>query len=636
LRQRLQDIAAVAVCLALVLAFAGPMLRLCELQDGQRVCRWVFAQGGGTDDWRMFSGAWEATRVSILQYHQWPSWNPWHCGGVVLYQDPQAGFPGPLFLLTFWWLPAVAGMKVWILGHLFAGALGAWAVVRSRGGHLGEGLLAAAMVSACGFCAEHFGGGHASFAPFLLFPWILLAHRKALVDPRWSVATAALLAVCVMSGATYPLPLMAVGLALDTLLRLGDPTARRGMLVALPLTALLFVLLAGIRLLPVLAFLLEHPRLMPLDDSMTLAEVVQTWVVRDHPRAFPGHVYVWPEYGNYIGVVPVVLLGMSLVVGAVRRDTLRDDRRVDLFLLAGLVWCALGNIPGASLFGLLHELPVFRSLRVPSRFLHPVTVVAALAVSALLIDTRKRLESLRIRPTLLRAFILAECVLALGVAIDICRSNSPRLQQGVDPPIPAGVASPRFHQNPAAPYWRWPTFPVAGVGTPACYAAFDWEAPRGLWMGEVPQERLDPPDAGTVQPTRWSPNALSWTVELRQPATLLVNQHADSGWGTDVGEVTERDGLVSLALPAGRHTVTLRHSPRGLGAGALLSLLGIALAVWVVRRLTPERSEDLLARAATRLREAPQDAPAEPPAEPPAETPPPTTPDRSATPSPDP
>jgi hypothetical protein len=435
-KQRLQDVAGVVACVALVLAFAGPMLRMCTVEDGQRVCRWVFTQGGSTDDWRMFSGAWESARVSILQYHQWPSWNPWHCGGVVLYQDPQAGFPGPLFLLTFWWLPAVAGMKVWLLGHLLAGALGAWAVVRSRGGHPGEGLVAASMVAACGFCAEHFGGGHASFAPFLLFPWVLLAHRKALAAPRWSVVTAALLAVCVLSGATYPLPLMAVGLGLDCLVRLRDPAARRAMLVTLPLTAALFVLLAGIRLLPVLAFLLEHPRLMPLDDSMTVAEVIQTWTTRDHPRPFPGHVYVWPEYGNYIGVVPVVLLGVALVAAAVRRDALGPDRRVDVAVLVGLVWCALGNIPGFSLFGLLHELPVYRSLRVPSRFLHPATVAAALAVSALLVDTRRLLEARGLRPRLLRAFVVAECLLALGLA----RGHLP-------------------HQRAAAPAGRRPTHP---------------------------------------------------------------------------------------------------------------------------------------------------------------------------------
>jgi hypothetical protein len=49
------------------------------------------------------------------------------------------------------------------------------------------------------------------------------------------------------------------------------------------------------------------------------------------------------------------------------------------------VWCALGNVAGPSLFGLLHKLPIYASLRVPSRFLGPATaVLGLLAVTALM------------------------------------------------------------------------------------------------------------------------------------------------------------------------------------------------------------------------------------------------------------
>jgi hypothetical protein len=68
---------------------------------------------------------WEAARVALTDFHQLPSWNPYHCGGVVLYQDPQAPFPGPLFLLTFFWLPAIVALKVWEIIHLIAAAFGA-------------------------------------------------------------------------------------------------------------------------------------------------------------------------------------------------------------------------------------------------------------------------------------------------------------------------------------------------------------------------------------------------------------------------------------------------------------------------------------------------------------------------------
>ncbi len=590
-----EPIAAVA-CAAVALAFAAPTVRACA-PDGDTVrCVWTATHTPSTDDWRAFAGAWEAARVAVSDFAQVPSWNPYHCGGVVLFSDPQSPALAPLFLLLLW-LPTAAAMKLWIALHLVAGALGARALARSYGANLPEQLLAATLVSACGFCAEHFGGGHLSFTPFLLFPWVLLAHRRAIADPRWSVLTASLLALTVYEGGTYPLPLMAVGLAADALARVTDPDDRRGMLTSLPLTAVLFVLLAGFRLVPVLAFLSEHPRLMPLDDQMTVAEVVQAWTTRAHERAFPGHTYVWPEYGDYIGAVPVVLLAVGVVVSLAKRDGLTRDRRVDLALLVALVWCALGNIPGFSLFGLLHELPVYRSLRVPSRFLYPATVALALVVARLLVDLRSTLDAQRARRGVVTAFAFLECALAVGVAHDVVKTNSPRLQVGADPVFPREPAARRFTQQPGGDYWRWPTYPVRGVGTPVCYVAFDWPVAPGLRLGDVPQEQLSPPDAGTVTAGAWSPNTLRFTVDLSRPASLVVNQNTDSGWSASEGTIDRGQALLTVDLPAGRREVVLRHRPRGLWLGALMTLAGLALSALVARRLSAERLAQIRGRA---------------------------------------
>src|SRR5206468_168178 len=89
-------------------------------------------------------------------------------------------FPGPLFLLTYFWLPTAVAMKVWIFAHLVCGTLGARALVADRGGNAAEQLLGAAVMAACGFFAEHIGGGHLSFTPFLYLPLILWAFRRAI------------------------------------------------------------------------------------------------------------------------------------------------------------------------------------------------------------------------------------------------------------------------------------------------------------------------------------------------------------------------------------------------------------------------------------------------------------------------
>ena len=263
------DVWTIVGCVAIALGLAAPMFVTC----GAGGCHASLQHLGSTDDWRHFAMLWEAARVALGDFHQFPSWNPYHCGGLVLYQHPESPFPGPFFLLTFFWLPTAVAMKVWIVAHLVCGALGARALCADRGGGAAEQLLGAALMAASGFFAQHLGGGHLSFTPFLYLPLILWAFRRSLRDVRYAVVVAGLFAVTVLEGGTYPAPLMAVALAAECLARLGSAEDRRGMGRALPVIAVLFVLLAGVRLLPELHYLREHPRLEPLDDGIGLGEI---------------------------------------------------------------------------------------------------------------------------------------------------------------------------------------------------------------------------------------------------------------------------------------------------------------------------------------------------------------------------
>jgi hypothetical protein len=588
-------------CVAIALGLAGPMFVTC----GVGGCRVSLLHLGSTDDWRHFAMLWEAARVALADFHQFPSWNPYHCGGLVLYQHPESPFPGPLFLLTFFWLPTAAAMKLWIVAHLVCGTLGARALVADRGGGAAEQILAAALMAASGFFAQHIGGGHLSFTPFLYLPLIVWAFRRALRDLRYAVLVAGLFAVTVLEGGTYPAPLMAVALAAECLARLGSAEDRRGMARAVPVIAVLFVLLAGVRLLPALHYLHEHPRIEPLDDGIGLGEVFSFWTTREHARRMATHGYVWPEYDTYVGVVPVVLMLAGVLVALAVRDPRRRERRIDLAMFAALVWCALGRVRPLSLAALLHALPIFRSLRVPSRFLGPAMVGFGLLAAGALPAGRRFVEGRGPRVALAaRAIAL---VLALGVALDVCLTNQRVMQQGLDPELPAGPASADFFQNTGADYARLPTYPVAGYGTRGCYVALEWKPAPGIVDGRGPQVRLEPPTAGKILSTRWSPNELHFDLQLDAPAIVVLNQNYETGWHVNGGEklgayvVPERRfwdirarpeelpvkgaiGLLALSLGPGTHHSALWHRPPLLWPGALLSLLGVGLSVAILRR----------------------------------------------------
>jgi hypothetical protein len=300
----------------------------------------------------------------------------------------------------------------------------------------------------------------------------------------------------------------------------------------------------------------------------------------------------------------------GVLVALAVRDPGRRERRIDLALFATLLWCALGRIKPLSLAALLHALPIFRSLRVPSRFLGPAMVGFGLLAATALAAGRRLAEKRGPRVGRRRRVIGAiELALVLGVVLDICLVNQRVMQQGLDPRMPQTPASAAFFQNTGADYGRLPTFPVGGFGTRACYVALEWKPAPGITDGRGAQARVEPPAAGTVVETRWSPNRLELDVRLDAPATVIVNQNYETGWNADadadatVGAyvVPERRfwdirarpaelpvkgaiGLLAVSLPAGAHHLVLHHRPPWLWLGAFLSLVGVALSVVLLRR----------------------------------------------------
>ena len=132
-----------------------------------------------------------------------------------------------------------------------------------------------------------------------------------------------------------------------------------------------------------------------------------------------------------------------------------------------------------------------------------------------------------------------------------------------------------------------------------------------------------------MTPVLWSPNRIELDVKLRSPSVVIVNQNYESGWQVIagpktagigawlagqhhqwlrssgiVGEVpTPPVGMLSVAMPAGNNRLILRHRPPRLAAGVVLTVLGIALAIAVLRLLTPVRIARWRAQLTARLSE---------------------------------
>jgi len=242
---------------------------------------------------------------------------------------------------------------------------------------------------------------------------------------------------------------------------------------------------------------------------------------------------------------------------------------------------------------LLHHLPIFRDLRVPSRY----QVMLAIGVPLLCAFA---LDDLRARKFWRTGFTIAVIVIcaADGLAFDWARYN-----KAFDLRWTLPAAGAPFYQ--VVGEWRSMMSNVfENHGAIGC----DEEAPlqRALKLdeGPLPQARVEDPTTGRIGLLRWTPNRVELDVDLRAPSVVSVNENWNEHWRVEligdarraeygevvrVGPKLERDkdgGRLGARVPAGRYTVAFIYRPRSFVAGAITSALAIPLAIaaWLFLR----------------------------------------------------
>jgi hypothetical protein len=536
----------------------------------------------GLGDWQMVHHNWEVGWVALTRHGEWPLWDPYHCGGVTMLGNPESQHFSPWFLLAFLIGPT-AGIKAMLVAHTALGVLGmrgyAREVLRLSAP---AAWLAAISWAFSGFFAWHGAGGHGTFLAFAYLPWLLLAWRRALLDVRHAVPVALLLALTVAEGGTYPLPYMGLALALEALLLLGRPEARLPSLRAALVVGVLFPLVAAVRVLPILEALRRFPRTMASIDRMSLADLVTALTERTHEWRWPGHEFVWPEYGAFMGWTVLALAAVSLFL---LRSTDRTRRRAVLMhaaLAALFLALILGNGPLRP-WPWLHALPVFDALRVPSRFFGVATfylaILAGFALDALASPASPR-------STMRRSAMVMAWIITLGAATDIAVVTRPIVDRWKAAPIEPALAADTFHLVHVADYnSRYARLPRENLGTTGCYeGAMRWNVAPGLWLGDVPQVRVPAP-ARLLESAR-TPSRLFADLDVPAPTRVVWNSNFDPGWQTNLGTVVDDAGRLAVDVPAGRYRLKLRFFPALLTPALAGSALGLltALVLWTSGR----------------------------------------------------
>ncbi|MFZ5534552.1 MAG: hypothetical protein ACOY3M_00095 [Patescibacteria group bacterium] len=335
----------------------------------------------GIQDWDQ-NFAWsEFTRQSFLEYHQFPFWDPYRCGGSVHFANPQIGVLSltTLFVVLF---GTVTGIKISIFAHGLIGFLGCFLLARQQGISRYGSSLASILYSFSGITGSFLSTGMVVFINTAYTPYLLYCFLRAREHVGWSILAGLVGAVSFYFD--YHIPLLLVGLLfivsfLESLL-----AGKSDILASFARFIGIFVLLISPKLLLSVQLLNQFPVAPSGSSGYTIANLFYFLLSRQQSLV-DGNSIRWhiDEASLYIGIIPF-LLGAGYFWK--NKKGLLRYRLLFLWLLVSL-WLMMGDRIPVSLFGAMQNLPFMESFRVAERyrflFIIPVALFAGLGIERL-------------------------------------------------------------------------------------------------------------------------------------------------------------------------------------------------------------------------------------------------------------
>ncbi len=546
----------------------------------------------GFHDWDVEAAYRYITVVSLKQYHEGPWWHPWLCGGFPAFGDTEtaSNFLSPylpLYLLT----DLRVAMRLEVLGGGLTGLVGTFLLARRFSRSAALCALVAALYVLNGRWALQAAAGHTWHLQYGLLPWALLFYERALEPGRIqnAIGTGVALACMVLWGGIYPLPQSAVILSCYALLLCAFTRSARPAL-ALAVAGAVAIGLGAPKLFAILDHMDRVPRLIESREVIGIAELLVMFTAPDQHfgvRPVRTPAYNWHEWGIYIGPLGVALLGVAVVFA-------RGQRGQPLKIIALLLLLlGFGAFHESAPWSILHQLPVFASQHVPSRWHYPMLLLWGLAF---LTAVGPYVDRWLDRFPALDLWLLLPLAL---FCMDIGRVARQPFEQAFWMEKPEHIqALPLFehHTNGSVNYLRRDWAPpmllsmMANTGVIACYGV-DPSFKPGAVAADAPgyRGRVYVEGAGAAEISDWSPNHALVRVAGAQAGSLVVyNMNYDPSWSANGVPALDYRGLVATRLTGDVAQVDFRYFPRTLPYSLLLFSCTLFGAAWGLGR-TRER-----------------------------------------------
>ncbi len=347
----------------------------------------------------------EAMRRSILEFHQFPWWNPWVSGGVPLFANPQFGLFSiqTIFVLIF---GSIYGTKLAILAYLLIGFWGFRTLFISSFKAAAVRSTLLAYIWTFGTFLTQRSSGHLTFFVIQFFPWALLLYlNRAKVNKSW-LKLGTLLSLMSLTAAHNVTVMIYFVLAIIILLTTIKLDVSRANLYKITFsikktdvsfwikTIPIFILFSSYRLFFTTQYLRDFPRsheILSTEPSIGIPKaILAIFGPLIHYKNSPSvPQWSWLEASSYISIFSlfvVCLIIYAVLYKRAKTETVSKNFvfRWEIFLVAfcSFFVLALGDILGKySLYEILRKLPIFSEMRVAVRWLAwcSITVIMFIA-----------------------------------------------------------------------------------------------------------------------------------------------------------------------------------------------------------------------------------------------------------------
>lgn len=562
----------------------------------------------GYHDWDMILSERAYMRETIFKYHQIPLWNPYFCGGNSFIGDPL--FPTlSLSLILPVLFPPITGMKINLVIFLVIGMYGMFLLSKHYRLRGFSSLLPSFVFMLSSLFAAHIAEGHVYYLTMSWLPYTFLFFLKSSKKKIYLILSAFFVSLTFLSGGIFLTFMLFIFFFFYSLLIFFN---KKQIKIFMHLAIIFFLMIGftAFKSIPTV-FYLKNSQLMDrnrtnLLDKTDINKVYNQFLSHNQSiRAIPnneneGRTWEWHEYSSYIGILPITLFLMGILLFYKKHWVLIISALVFLFVSFG----AFYNI---NPWKLLSILPVFSSMRVPSRFLliflFPFSIIVGITFSYF---EAKYLTKSLFKKTIalfIISFILIDLILVARPLLDEALTDIPfklepsgEFKQSVNffadyekdfNQSQLGLFLGNISKgNPPKYYYSFHPNTVMNRGTIDCDHNYTANANIMPFYSENYFGEIYLLGSKQELPFKFSPNKLSISLPKPTDDTLVVNQNFDNGWKAKSNNgnklVISHNNMIAVEINKDDKYIGLYYSPYSFVIGLVISLITFLFSVYIL------------------------------------------------------